>query len=60
MDALPNLPLKWIPLLAAALAIGLLAGIVPMPMWLVWCAAGIVVIAAAAHLFNQFGGRTDA
>ena len=54
MDALPNLPLKWIPVLAAALAVGMLADVVQMPAWLVFGATGIVVIAAAVHLFNQF------
>jgi hypothetical protein len=60
MDDLPNLPLKWIPLLAAALAVGMLAGVVPMPIWLLLGAAGIAAIAAAVHLFNLFRGRPHA
>jgi hypothetical protein len=56
MDAKPNLPLIWILLLAIGFAIGDLAGAVALPAWLVFAATGLVVIAAAIHWFNLFGG----
>jgi hypothetical protein len=53
-----KLPSNWIPVLAAAIAIGYLPEI--FPLWVGFIAVGIVVIGAAIHLFNLFTGRPHA
>jgi hypothetical protein len=64
MDPLPNVPLAWIPILAAALAIAGLLSVADMPLWLVWSAGGvamgIIAVVAAVHWFNLFRGRPHA
>ena len=60
MDDLPNLPLKWIPLWVAVLAVVMLADFVSMPMWLILGATGIFAILGAVHWFNLFRGRPNA
>lgn len=56
MDDLPDLPLKWIPLLAAALAIGELAGVVSLPVWFL-VRSGLWPL-QRQFTFNLFRGRT--